>query len=60
MEEVVPTVMDTIIGAVSGVISMVGTVFTAMTENPVLLFCLAAGLLPVAIGIFRSLKGAAA
>lgn len=51
--------MSAIIAAMSDVFSLVGTVITTITGQPVLLFCLAASLIPVGIKIFKSLKGAA-
>lgn len=51
--------MDTIIAAMSDAFNLVGTVITQITGIPVLLFFLAASLIPVGIGIFRKLKGAA-
>ena len=46
-------------GAISGVVDVVGQIFTVMTGNPYLLFFMAAGLLCVGIGIFKQLKRAA-
>lgn len=46
-------------GAISGVVDVVGQIFTVMTGNPYLLFFMAAGLLGAGIGIFKRLKGAA-
>lgn len=54
-----PTVMQTIMTAMGDVFTLVGTVITRITEQPVLLFLLAAGLIPVGIRIFKSLKRAA-
>ena len=53
------TAMSTIVAAMSDVFSLVGTVVTEITGQPILLFCLAAGLVPIGISIFRQLKGAA-
>lgn len=53
------TVMTTIITAMGDAFSMVGTIITEITENPVLLFLLAASLVPVGIRIFKGLKKAA-
>lgn len=58
-EGVTPTAMETVIAAMSDVFSLVGTVVTQITSQPILLFCLAAGMVPVGISIFRSLKRAA-
>ena len=51
--------MDAVIAAVETVTTMVGTVFTAMTSNAFLTYCLASGALGIAIGKFRSLRRAA-
>lgn len=51
--------MSTIITAMSDVFDLVGTVITEMTSVPILLFMLAASLIPLGIGIFRKLKRAA-
>lgn len=51
--------MTEIIAAMTDVFSLVGTVLTEITGTPILLFFLAAGIIPVGIGLFRRLKGAA-
>ena len=51
--------MTAILAAMSDVFQLVGTVITKITEQPLLLFLLAAGLIPVGIRIFKSLKRAA-
>lgn len=51
--------METVIAAMSDVFTLSGTVVTEITKQPILLFCLAAGLVPVGIHIFSSLKNAA-
>ena len=51
--------MEAVVGAMSDVFSLVGTIVTQITSQPILLFCLAAGLVPIGISIFRQLKGAA-
>lgn len=48
--------MEAIIKAMSDAFTLVGTVITNITGQPVLLFFLAASLIPVGIRIFRSLK----
>jgi len=48
--------MATIIAGISDVVSVVGTVFTAITSNDLLVFFLAASALSVGIGKFASLK----
>lgn len=57
--EVVQSAMANIIAAMTDVFSLAGTVVTEITTQPILLFCLAASLVPVGIGIFHSLKNAA-
>ena len=57
--EVAKSAMDTVIAAMSDVFTLSGTVVTEITKQPILLFCLAAGLVPVGIGIFSRLKNAA-
>mgnify|MGYP005804894343 FL=1 len=55
-EEVTTTVMDTIIAAMADCFDLVGEVVTQITGQPVLLFFLAASLIPVGIGIFKGLR----
>ena len=57
--EVAKSAMETVIAAMSDVFTLSGTVVTEITKQPILLFCLAAGLVPVGIHIFSSLKNAA-
>lgn len=57
--EVAKSAMETIIAAMTDVFTLSGTVVTEITKQPVLLFCLAAGLVPVGISIFAHLKNAA-
>ena len=57
--EVAKTGMDVVITAMTDVFTLSGTVVTEITKQPILLFCLAAGLVPVGIGIFSRLKNAA-
>ena len=57
--EVTVTGMEAIITAMGDAFTLVGTVVTEITEQPVLLFFLAAGLIPVGIRIFRLLRSAA-
>lgn len=57
--EVAKGAMETIIAAMSDVFTLSGTVVEQITKQPVLLFCLSAGLVPVGIGIFTRLKNAA-
>lgn len=57
--EVAKTVMEAVIAAMSDVFTLSGTVVTQITNQPVLLFCLAAGMAPIGINIFKRLKSAA-
>lgn len=50
--------MESVITAMTDVFTLSGTVITQITEQPILLFCLAAGLVPVGIKIFKALKSA--
>ncbi len=51
--------MDAVIAAMSDAFSLVGNIITQITTNPILLFFLAASLIPVGISIFKRLKRAA-
>ena len=57
--QVAKTGMDAVITAMADVFTLSGTVVTEITKQPILLFCLAAGMVPVGIGIFSRLKNAA-
>lgn len=57
--EVAKTGMEAVITAMSDVFTLSGTVVTQITNQPVLLFCLAAGMVPIGINIFKRLKSAA-
>lgn len=57
--EVAKTAVDAVITAMSDVFTLSGNIITQITNQPILLFCLAASLVPVGIGIFRSLMNAA-
>lgn len=59
MEPSTTTGMEAIIAAMSDCFDLVGTVIDEITSVPVLLFLLAASLLPVGISLFRRLKNAA-
>lgn len=48
--------MTAIVGAMGDAFALVSEVVTQITAQPVLLFCLVASLIPVGIGIFRSLR----
>lgn len=56
---VTPTAMETVITAMSDVWDLVGTTITSITSQPILLFLLAAGFVPIGIGLFKRLKKAA-
>lgn len=53
------TAMETIIAAMADCFDLVGEVVTQITGQPILLFFLAASLIPVGIGIFKGLRRAA-
>lgn len=53
------SVMQTVINATGDVISLGGTLLTKIVENPITLFYLAAGLLPIGFGVIRKMKRAA-
>lgn len=57
--EVAKTGMEAVITAMTDVFTLSGTVVTQITQQPILLFCLAAGMVPIGISIFRRLKSAA-
>lgn len=48
--------MTAIIGAMSDVWDLVGTTITQITTQPILLFLLAAGFVPIGISLFKKLK----
>lgn len=50
--EVAKTGMEAVIGAMTDVFTLSGTVVDQITKQPILLFCLAAGLVPVGIHHF--------
>ena len=51
--------MESILSGAETVTSMVGTVFTMITGNPLLAAFCSAGLISVAIGVFSAVKAAA-
>ena len=57
--EVAKTGMEAVITAMSDVFTLSGNVVTQITQQPILLFCLAAGMVPIGINIFKRLKSAA-
>lgn len=52
------TAISSVIAAMADVFSLAGTVVTEITSQPILLFCLAAGMVPIGISIFSQLKNA--
>lgn len=50
--------MDGIIGSMDNVISMLGKVIDAITSQPLLMFLLGAGLVPVILKVFTHFKRA--
>jgi hypothetical protein len=56
---VAKTAVNAVITAMSDVFTLSGNIITQITGQPILLFCLAASLVPVGIGIFRSLMNVA-
>lgn len=57
--ETAAATMETVISAMGDVWSLVGTTITKITEQPILLFLLAAGFVPIGINLFKRLKRAA-
>lgn len=51
--------MEAIIGAVSDVIELAGTILTSITSQPVLLFVLASGFVGIGVRTFKKLTKAA-
>lgn len=58
-EPAVATGMTAVLGAVDTITSLLGNVWELLTSNPLLTLFVAAGLLPVGIGLFTSLRNAA-
>ena len=58
LEAAAPTAtqMETVTGAMSSVFELVGSVVTYIIGQPILLFLLAAGLVPIGLSLFRQLK----
>ena len=44
---------------ITNVMGVVGTMVTEITGNPIFLFFLAASMIPIALKVFKKLKGAA-
>lgn len=53
------TPMDNILAQITNITTIVGNVFTLITGNPYLCFFAAAGVVGVAVHIFKIIKGAA-
>jgi len=51
--------MEAVMAAMETLVTLTGKCWDLMTSNPLLAVCVAAGLLPVGIGIFTSLRNAA-
>lgn len=51
--------MSAVMSALDAVIQLMGKCWDLMTSNPLLALFVAAGLLPIGIGIFTSLRNAA-
>lgn len=51
--------MAAIMGGLTTVVDLVNNVFTMISENPLLVVYVAAGLVTVGIGVFGAIKGAA-
>lgn len=49
-------VMDKVLNAVGSVLDFSGTILDRIVENPLLLFILAAGLVPIGLEVFSNLR----
>lgn len=49
-------VMDKVLNAVGSVLDFAGTILDRIVENPLLLFILAAGLVPIGLEVFSNLR----
>ena len=54
--EVTVNAMDAVITSMGSVIDFAGTILTEITENPILLFIFAAGLVPIGFRVLKGLK----
>ena len=54
--ETTVTGMEAVTTAMGGVLEFAGTILTEITENPILLFIFAAGLVPIGFRVLRGLK----
>lgn len=59
MEGGTTTVMDAVIAAMGDVLGLSGTILDEITGNPILLFMLAAGMIPIGFMVLRQLKSTA-
>lgn len=53
-----PTQMESVTTAMADVFDLVGSIITQIVSQPIFLFLLAAALVPVGIGVFKSIKKA--
>ena len=53
-----PTSIATVLSGVGDAFDLVGTIITQITAEPLLLFLLAAALIPIGVWVFQLLKGA--
>ena len=51
--------MEGLTTGITNVMGVVGTMVTEITGNPIFLFFLAASMIPIALKVFKKLKGAA-
>lgn len=56
MDGATTTAMDAVITSMGSVVDFAGTILTEITENPILLFIFAAGLVPIGFKILKGLK----
>lgn len=56
MDGATTTAMDAVITSMGSVVDFAGTILTEITENPILLFIFAAGLVPIGFRILKGLK----
>lgn len=54
-----PTSMSTVVDAMTEVLTFGTKIFEFIIANPVLCFCLAAGLIPLAVTVLGAIKGVA-
>ena len=51
-----PEIMEKVINAVGDVLNFAGTLIDKIVDNPLLLFLLAAGIVPIGLTVFEQLK----